>query len=206
MNINLRQASIIIFCAFTLSFLRYLLLDNFDLLKKNKLNEVNDVYESNNLYDLISKTNSPTLIDINTAKLLYDRNLVTFLDARDTELYNESHIKNAINFPYDNIDEIIDSYDLFYYVEIGDDFNQLIEIGNNSFVFGKKNKKIFISNNNVFDKYDDRKNAFVVYCSGEGCSLSEDLGFYLFEEFGIEKIFIYEGGLPEWIQNNYPVD
>ena len=48
--------------------------------------------------------------------------------------------------------------------------------------------------------------AFVIYCSGEGCSLSEDLGLYLFEIMQIKKIFIYEGGMPEWIEKKYPIE
>ena len=46
---------------------------------------------------------------------------------------------------------------------------------------------------------------FLIYCSGEGCSLSEDLGFYLYNELDIKKILIYEGGIPEWLDNGYPV-
>jgi len=207
MNINLRQVLLIIFCAIVLSFFRYFLLDDYSLLKKSKLNQVNISYETKNLYDLINKINIPTLIELETTKLLYDNNLVTFLDARDSESYNESHIKGAINLPYDYIDEIVDSFDLSYSLEVGKDFNEEIEIDNNSLVFGLKNGKIFISHkNHLNDSIDDRQNVFLIYCSGEGCSLSEDLGFYLFEEFGIKKIFIYEGGMPEWIEFNYPID
>ena len=57
---------------------------------------------------------------------------------------------------------------------------------------------------NLETKINYYKN-FLIYCSGEGCSLSEDLGFYLNEQFGIEKIFIYEGGMPEWIKFGYPL-
>ena len=45
---------------------------------------------------------------------------------------------------------------------------------------------------------------FVVYCSGEGCSLSEELAFYMHDRYKINKILIYEGGMPEWIENNLP--
>ena len=40
--------------------------------------------------------------------------------------------------------------------------------------------------------------SFVIYCSGEGCSLSEDLSYYLFENFNFKKIMIFEGGIPVW--------
>ena len=47
---------------------------------------------------------------------------------------------------------------------------------------------------------------FLIYCSGEGCSLSEDLSFYMHKELNFKKILIYEGGMPEWIKSNYPVE
>jgi rhodanese-related sulfurtransferase len=48
-------------------------------------------------------------------------------------------------------------------------------------------------------------NSYVVYCSGGECSLSLDLADYLFE-LGFFNIFIYENGLPEWIDLEYPTE
>ena len=39
-----------------------------------------------------------------------------------------------------------------------------------------------------------------------GCCVCVVCGLYLFEIMQIKKIFIYEGGMPEWIENNYPVE
>ena len=208
MNINLRQILIIILGAFFLSFIRYFFLDEYAILKKNKLQEIDNSYEIKNLYDFVHNTKIPQLIDIKTAKLLFDNNLVTFLDARDTDSYNENHIQGALNLPYDNIEEIVDSHDLSYYLEVGDDFSERINVGNNHFLFfGLKNGSIFISSGeNMSASIFSKHNAFLIYCSGEGCSLSEDLGFYLFEELNIKKIFIYEGGMPEWVENNFPIN
>jgi rhodanese-related sulfurtransferase len=206
MNINLRQVLIIILGAFILSFIRYFLLNDYDLLKKSKLDQINISYEKKNLYDLINSINTPTLVDIKTSKLFYDNNLVTFLDARDSDSFNENHIKGALNLPYDNINDIVNFYDLSYSLEIGNDFSQKIEMDDNSLFFGLKNGNIFISDVNIPDDSTTKYNVFLIYCSGDGCSLSEDLGFYLFEELGIKKIFIYEGGMPEWLENNYPIE
>lgn len=46
---------------------------------------------------------------------------------------------------------------------------------------------------------------YIVYCSGGECSLSLDLADYLFE-VGLFNMFVYEGGLPEWIENGYPIE
>ena len=37
-------------------------------------------------------------------------------------------------------------------------------------------------------KIKNKYTVFVIYCSGEGCSLSEDLAFYMLERFKIKKI------------------
>ena len=207
MKIYVKQILLIVISAFVLSFFRYLFLDDYDLIKKNKLKEENIKVENNNLYDFIKYTESPKLVDLSIAKSLYDNNLVTFIDARDTDSYYENHIKNAINLPYEDIDEIVNSYDLSYYSEIGDDFisEGILTGNNNSFYFGLKNGNVFISNKSEINLLNEKHIAFLIYCSGEGCSLSEDLAFYLFENFNIKKIFIYEGGMPEWINNNFPI-
>ena len=45
---------------------------------------------------------------------------------------------------------------------------------------------------------------YVIYCNGEECSLSMDLGEYLFNELLFEKILIFEGGWPMWRDANFP--
>tara|TARA_Y100000590_G_scaffold459755_1_gene617586 strand:+ start:760 stop:1818 length:1059 start_codon:yes stop_codon:yes gene_type:complete len=45
----------------------------------------------------------------------------------------------------------------------------------------------------------------VVYCSGHGCSLGEDLTYFLFEEFEIPKIVYFEEGYPAWKDNKFPI-
>ena len=50
--------------------------------------------------------------------------------------------------------------------------------------------------------YDDD---IVIYCSGGDCTLSIDLGEYIFNELTFERVFIFEGGYPSWIENNFPI-
>ena len=56
---------------------------------------------------------------------------------------------------------------------------------------------------NDIDALDDAS-TYIIYCSGEECSLSMDLADYFFNELLFEKILIYEGGWPEWRDSNLP--
>ena len=137
--------------------------------------------------------------------------LSTFIDARDPESYNDQHIEGSINLPYDYIDDIINKYELKFLLELNENFVESIFIEDNKpFIFGFKNNDIFITTNQNFNlnkgKIKSYETAFLIYCSGKGCSLSEDLGFYFFEELNIKKIFIYEGGMPEWLENSFPIE
>ena len=206
MKINFKQVGLILLLSVFCGLLRYIFLDSdYPLIKKSKLNNVdNEVdYQSiNSLLSFIQNVKSPMLIDIDLAKKMYDSNLVTFIDARDTESYNEKHILNAINIPYELIDDIVYEYDLKYNIDLNDDFIEKINLDNTFFHISMRNSEIYLSSN---ENENQKSNAFVIYCSGEGCSLSEDLGFYMFDELNINRIFIYEGGMPEWLNNNYPV-
>ena len=64
-----------------------------------------------------------------------------------------------------------------------------------------------------YDYYEDYEDVidslntsavFVIYCSGEECSLSMDLADYLFNELLFERILIFEGGWPQWRDAEYP--
>ena len=52
----------------------------------------------------------------------------------------------------------------------------------------------------------DENTIFVVYCSGAGCSLSEELGFLMFDRYNLKKILLFEGGMPEWINEKLPTE
>ena len=46
----------------------------------------------------------------------------------------------------------------------------------------------------------------VIYCSGEGCSLSEDLSYDLYENHNFYSIIYFEEGYPKWEKSNYPIN
>ena len=50
----------------------------------------------------------------------------------------------------------------------------------------------------------DDKGIYIIYCSGEECSLSIDLADHLYNEKLIDKLLIFEGGWPEWRDAGYP--
>ena len=55
----------------------------------------------------------------------------------------------------------------------------------------------------VIDELNDTV-TYVIYCSGDECSLSIDLADYLFNELLFEKVLIFEGGWPQWRDAEYP--
>ena len=211
MKINIKQIYIIVAISLCFSLLRYVFLEeDYPLLKKSKLESL-DVNLNNEekyfLESMIASINSPTLINTDLAKLLFDNSLATFIDARDVESFVEKHILNSINIPYESIEDINNDNDLSFLFSLKDNFFEEIIIENNkAFYLGIKDNKSFIANSNLNSTNDLEHTTFVIYCSGEGCSLSEDLGFYLNEQLGFDKIFIYEGGIPEWISFGYPIE
>ena len=46
----------------------------------------------------------------------------------------------------------------------------------------------------------------VVYCSGTTCSLGTKLAQKLAEEMNFTRIYVFEGGFPQWEEAGYPVE
>ena len=95
----------------------------------------------------IKNTKSPKLIDITLAKLFYDNNLVTFIDARDTESYVEEHILNALNIPYDLIEDVLNEHDIQYLIELNEDF-----------------KSYLVNHNDKLERTFYEKKSFLILC------------------------------------------
>jgi rhodanese-related sulfurtransferase len=53
-------------------------------------------------------------------------------------------------------------------------------------------------------RLDPGDRAIVVYCSGSGCPLSEELAKLLVES-GRRKVLVFEAGYPGWLNAGYPV-
>ena len=63
-----------------------------------------------------------------------------------------------------------------------------------------------------YEEYDEEINSLnfetpvVTYCNGEECSLSIDLAEYLFNDIGIDKVYVYEEGFPIWKDRGLPIN
>lgn len=51
-----------------------------------------------------------------------------------------------------------------------------------------------------------RGTALVVYCSGTTCNLGNKLAQKLTEEMDFTRIYVFEGGFPQWEEAGYPVE
>ena len=130
------------------------------------------------------------------------------------ESYNEKHIRGAINITYEMLEDVAEKIDIDYMLEIDGGYVGTIyndELMGNIMV-GLVNGKSFIIKESdsidfhVSENVKDENTIFVVYCSGAGCSLSEELGFLMFDRFNLKKILLFEGGMPEWINEKLPTE
>ena len=101
----LNEIIIIIVLSILFSILRYLLIDEFELIKKKRVVESVDVYD---MPDLLTE---PRQIDTKAAYHLFVNKKTIFIDARDEKDYNSGHILGAINIPYDYYDDFQDVID-----------------------------------------------------------------------------------------------
>ena len=145
--------------AFILGLIRFAFLNDpeFTLIKKERI--INEI----TTFSVPEDMTEPMAIDIEFAKYLSDKKSAVFIDARDPEDYDEGHIQNSINIPFD------------YYEDYEDVIDSL-----------------------------DTATVYVIYCSGDECSLSMDLADYFFNELVFEKVLIFEGGWPQWRDAGYP--
>ena len=77
---------------------------------------------------------------------------------------------------------------------------------------GSINLPFDVDNNYKFDLVDSLLNeisyndkSLVVYCSGNGCTLGQDLVYYLFEEQNFYSLTFFEEGYPVWEKMNFPI-
>ena len=121
-------------------------------------------------------SSGPISINIDSAKEMYDSNTAIFIDARDIDEFNDGHVLGSLNIPYDNVFD-------FEYEELLDSLALSVAVKNNS------------NGDNWVEKF------LIVYCSGEGCSLSEDWAYSMSKsDFFHEDItiFYFEEGYPVW--------
>ena len=104
----LKEIAVIIFLSICFSLVRYIIIEDFDLIKKKRIIESIDVYD---MPDLLTE---PKQINTKAAYYLFQNKKTIFIDAREENEYQAGHILGAINIPYDYYDDfqvVIDELD-----------------------------------------------------------------------------------------------
>ena len=106
----LNQILCILFLSIIFGVFRFFLLDDleFSLIKKERIIEKIDSFT------IPEHISSPMVVDLAFSKHYFNSGTAIFIDARDPEDFENGHIKNSINIPYDyyeDYEEIIDDLD-----------------------------------------------------------------------------------------------
>jgi len=217
MNFHIKQIAYIILISIFFSIIRYFFIEGDYPIIKPVSKAIVENYSADasidSLKEYLNNITEPKIINLDLAQKIHQFDLATFIDARDLESYQEKHIKGAIHITFEILEEFADLLDVDYMIEEEGEFLGHIRLVEDdeekSFKIGLSDQKNYIfpvtNINSSKMKIKNKYTVFVIYCSGEGCSLSEDLAFYMLERFKIKKILIYEGGMPEWIENNLPI-
>ena len=215
MNFHIKQIAYIILMSIFFSIIRYFFIEGeYPLIKpvsKAKVENYTSDTSIDSLKEYLNNITEPKIINLDLAQKIHQFDIATFIDARDSESYQEKHIKGALNITFEMLEEFAYLMDIDYMIEEEGGFWGYLKLEQDDeerwLKIGLSEQQSYISSvasNPSEVKIENKNTIFVVYCSGEGCSLSEDLAFYMLERFKIKKILIYEGGMPEWIENNLP--
>ena len=165
MNNIIKQTFYLILLSLILGFIRYVFLEEYQFFNAGNKTIVK-VQDNSDLENYLLNLDSPDIVSIETAKLIYDKELAIFIDARDYVEYIDGHIKNSLNLPFSPENEY---------------------------------------NESLLDSLYNADKTLIVYCSGEDCTLSQDLTNYLYEERNFYSIIYFEEGFPVWKEKDYPV-
>ena len=105
------QIIVIFSMAISLGLVRFAFMNDpeFSLIKKER------IVQQITTFSLPEIMTEPMAINMEFAKYLFDTKNAVFIDARDVEDYNNGHIHNSINIPFDyyeDYEEVIDSLDI----------------------------------------------------------------------------------------------
>lgn len=121
-NTSLKQIIIIIIVSSLLGLVRFFLLEeDFNLIKKKRVLEetksnTNDLGEK--FFKIPDLMTEPMIASLEFSKYFFDTKKAIFIDARDLEEYNISHIAGAINIPFDYYDEYSEIIDNLNYDDL----------------------------------------------------------------------------------------
>ncbi|MBI72883.1 MAG: hypothetical protein CMG61_05640 [Candidatus Marinimicrobia bacterium] len=147
--------------------------------------------------------------------------LISYFMIDDYNLFENDNANNIVLNEYRNLEPGVHLINIDYAKSLYDsnlgifidarelnDFNEGHIKKSLSIPFGYELKSSIIDSiENVFIEFNDESisKVLVTYCSGEGCSLSEDLAYEFIDLFPEQIICYFEEGYPLWKSLNYPV-
>ena len=126
--------------------------------------------------DFLGELTETKNLDIECVKEYFDKKKAVIIDSRTEEEYRTSRIMNSINLHADNFENLI-------YCE---DFSG--------------EEVCYLEENDEELPFDQ---TYIIYCNGGTCPLSKDLAGQMYQK-EFKRVYVYEGGLPEWKDNLYP--
>ncbi len=84
-----KQIIYIVILSIIFGFVRYFFLDDYKLFDNSKENISSKQSIKSDLEEYLTNVNAPELVDLSTAKSIYDKKLAIFIDAREKIDFNE---------------------------------------------------------------------------------------------------------------------
>ena len=123
MHRNIKQITFIIILSTLLGLARfYFLKDNdFNLIKEVRVLQVTEAEVSDSgseIFIIPQFMTEPMMASLEFTKYFFDKKNAIFVDARESEEFEISHITGAINIPFDYYDEYMDVIDSLKYDDV----------------------------------------------------------------------------------------
>ena len=123
MGKTIKQITFIVLLSTALGLARFYLLkdDDFMLIKTPRVLQTADVQVSNSgesVFTIPDFMTEPMVASLEFTKYLFDNKKAVFVDARESEEFELSHIAGAINIPFDYYDEYMDVIDVLKYDDV----------------------------------------------------------------------------------------
>ena len=119
----IKQITFILLLATLLGLVRFYFLkdDDFTLIKEARVLQETEVEVSESgeaIFTIPDFMTEPMMASLEFTKYFFDNNRAIFVDARESEEFDISHIAGAINIPFDYYDEYMDTIDALNYDDV----------------------------------------------------------------------------------------
>jgi rhodanese-related sulfurtransferase len=123
MGKTIKQITFILILSILLGLVRFYFLkdDDFTLIKEVRVLQEAESQVSNSgeaLFTVPDFMTEPMMASLEFTKYFFDNKKAVFVDARESEEFEVSHIAGAINIPFDYYDEYMDTIDALKYDEV----------------------------------------------------------------------------------------